>query len=281
MKSIRAGLAIAFFVVGFSSASIAEEDHPGFLNEILGLEQVNTEDVEPKDDILGLRSKALQEQAFIIGAQSGLWWKGNQLQDAVRSVSSDMDSSWNFSRLMLNDGTIVPPVISKMEDHIEARNNVLQVVDVRYSIDQEARFSVSPLNWRNYMLYDQFEKPDPEDIPNILLPTEDERDTWKRHVLKGWRVGQKQAIEVMALNIHRLSRDFNGMIRYHVLLAMNMVSKPFIDSKFEAVTGTGNQMSIGNNTQVLKIKPRMNKSSTSWKAIPEVPSAFTAKDKNW
>jgi defect-in-organelle-trafficking protein DotC len=76
--------------------------------------------------------------------------------------------------------------------------------------------------------------------PDILRPkTDEERAEWRKYVDTGWAQGIAQANETFENDLHRLSADFGGMVRYRKLLAQGMISSPFALQTDRGITGGG------------------------------------------
>ncbi len=63
------------------------------------------------------------------------------------------------------------------------------------------------------------------------------------NVEMGWFEGIDQADQIYTENLARLKRDYQGMIRYRMLLAQNMVSAPQVAHRELGVTGGGEELS--------------------------------------
>ena len=109
-----------------------------------------------------------------------------------------------------------------------------------------------------------YQKPD---VPNVtLLPkTQEERAIWTLYINKGWAKGQEQAHTILQESVARIKEDFTGMILYRKLLAMNMVSPPFVSHTDLGVTGDSSEIHI--DDQVLRITalPALNTNSQEWR----------------
>jgi defect-in-organelle-trafficking protein DotC len=94
-----------------------------------------------------------------------------------------------------------------------------------------------------------------------------EKNVWDKYLDEGWQAGITQADVIFAENLGRLKRDYEGMIRYHTLLAQNMVSLPFVAQVNLGVTGGDSQMAI--NDRILRITtlPQFNNASSEWTAL--------------
>ena len=113
------------------------------------------------------------------------------------------------------------------------------------------------------------------DYPNVtLLPkTKTEKEIWCLYTEKGWKNGVDQANIILEENIGRIKEDFGGMIMYRKLLAMNMVSPPYVSHTDLGVTGDANEIHIDDRVLRITALPGLNINSNEWKAA-------IAKDEN-
>ena len=68
--------------------------------------------------------------------------------------------------------------------------------------------------------------------------------------------------------MHKLSRDFNGMVLYKRLLAKNMVSPFYVKSKNLGITGNKDHITIDDRTLQITDKPEFQKSGKLWDSVP-------------
>jgi defect-in-organelle-trafficking protein DotC len=110
-----------------------------------------------------------------------------------------------------------------------------------------------------------YKKPE---YPNMtLLPkTKEERALWSYYVDKGWNQGIEQANTILEESIARIKEDFAGMILYRKLLAMNMVSAPFVSHTDLGVTGDGDEIHIDDRVLRITALPALNTNSSEWRA---------------
>lgn len=199
--------------------------------------------------INGMRLTALKETARGLAAQAGLSWRSKQINTMLITQKSHLDHIFNFNYLILQSN-VMPPVL------VEGRNvlnmpdeNSIRASDRDFQIVYPPRFITAPPTWRDY-IWMQYKKPE---TPNgTLLPkNSDERDVWNEYVKIGWNEGVQQADRIFKANLNRLTRDYNGMVLYRILLAQNMVTPPYVSQAQLGVTGGGNDMRI--NDRVLRI----------------------------
>ena len=93
------------------------------------------------------------------------------------------------------------------------------------------------------------------------------------YTAKGWKNGVDQANVILEENIARVKEDFGGIILYRKLLAMNMVSPPFVSHTDLGVTGDASEMRIDDKVLRITALPVLNLNSSEWRAA-------VAKDEN-
>lgn len=224
-----------------------------------------------KGKMTKIREMGLKETALSLGAQAGLAWRAKQIDEALVKQTRNLDTIYDFNSLIL-EHNILPPVL------LEGRNTLnladvqtIRVSDRTYKLSKQARFITTPPNWRQYLWLD-YTKPE---YPHVsLLPkTKAERQLWCIYVEKGWNNGIDQANIILEENIARIKEDFVGMILYRKLLAMNMVSAPYVSNTDLGITGDGSEIHIDDRVLRITALPMLNVNSNEWKAA-------VAKDEN-
>jgi defect-in-organelle-trafficking protein DotC len=218
-----------------------------------------------KTELSGLRAKALKDTAMSLGAQGGLAWASERINQKTQNDRKYLDTIFNFNAMMLSHG-VLPPVLEEGDFTLNLNDpNTIRVSDRTYKIVQQARFATTAPNWREYIAL-SYSKPE---MPNrTLLPKNaEEQKVWREGLRKGWEMGIEQAYSIFQQNLARLKRDFRGMVLYRKLLQEKMISAPFVATTELGVTGDGNDMRV--NDQVLRIVelPKLQTNSRSWNAI--------------
>ncbi len=212
-----------------------------------------------------LRTKSLQDSAMSIGAQGGLAWESNEINEHMDVDRKYLETIFNFNAMMLSHG-VLPPVLEEGDFTLNlADPNTIRVADRTYKIVAQARFATTAPNWRDYLWMDYSKPPLPD---KTLLPkTPEEQKIWRDSIREGWESGIDQANSIFQQNLARLKRDYRGMILYRKLLQEKMISAPFVARTELGVTGDGSDMRI--NDQVLRIVelPQLQTNSHSWQAI--------------
>lgn len=206
---------------------------------------------EEKDLALKIRRDAMKESALSFGARGGLAWRTKHIMDELARNAGAMDKAYDFRRLLITAPSnmfIEPPIVS------EAMNNFLvspdggeaAVSDTIYQITRQARIVGTARTWRQYLERNWSVIAPP---PDILLPeTPAERAAWRLWIAQGWEEGYKQADEIFQSDLNRLIADFEGMVRYRVLLSQNKITAPYATMVDRGVSGVETQSIIGNKT---------------------------------
>ncbi len=266
LKFIRScAITLVIFLVACSTTS--NNVQVGDTGSLAGLQMManNKTPGTPSKPKLGkIREMAVRETALSLGAQSGLSWRAKQIDEQLIKQTQSLDAIYDFNSLTL-EHNILPPVL------LEGRNTLnladtqnIRISDRTYKVSKQARFITTPPNWRQYLWMD-YKKPD---YPSTtLLPnTKEERAIWCFYTAKGWNNGVDQANTILEESIARIKEDFSGMILYRKLLAMNMVSPPFVSHTDLGVTGDGGEIHIDDRVLRITALPALNINSSEWRA---------------
>lgn len=210
------------------------------------------------------RETALKETALSLGAQGGLAARAKTIDDQLVKETRNLDAIYDFKALLL-DNNVMPPVL------VEGRNTLnmaslqaLRISDRTYRVIKQAHFVTTPPGWRQYLWMD-YAKPDTPHV-SLLPKNKDEKLIWYAYVEKGWQQGVDQANTILEENLARIKEDFTGMILYRKLLAMNMVSAPYVSHTDLGITGDGNEIHIDDKVLRITALPALNMNSTEWRA---------------
>lgn len=211
-----------------------------------------------------IREMALKETALSLGAQSALAWRAKYIDEQLVKQTRNLDAIYDFNALIL-EHNVLPPVLLEGRNTLNlADTQTIRVSDRTYKVSKQAHFITTPPNWRQYLWMD-YQKPE---YPHVsLLPTtKDECKVWSIAVAKGWENGVEQANTILEENIARIKEDFIGMILYRKLLAMNMVSPPYVSNTELGVTGDGDEIHIDDHVLRITALPALNINSEEWRA---------------
>jgi len=228
-----------------------------------------------------IRESSIKDTALSIGAQTALAVRAKEIDNELTKHQRYLDKIYDFNALVL-EHNVMPPVL------LEGRNTFnlddlqsIRISNRTYRVYKQARFITTAPNWREYlwMDYEPPEKPHPS-----LLPTnKEEQIVWKENVAKGWQQGIEQANVILEEGLARIKQDFNGMILYRKLLAMNMVTPPFVSHTDLGITGDAEEIHIDDRVLRITALPALNMNSNEWHAAlakdEEAISKFTKLEK--
>lgn len=262
-------LSIALSGCHVSSRSVVADT--GSLAGIKAMASPKYTRAQKKQKMGKIREMALKEIALSLGAQGGLAWRAQIIDEALTKQTRNLDTIYDFNSLVL-EHNILPPVL------LEGRNTLnladeqnIRVSDRTYKVAKQAHFVTTPPTWRQYLWMDYLK---PEPPHSSLLPkTKSEKELWRAYTEKGWKQGIEQANTILEESLSRLKEDFGGMILYRKLLAMNMVSPPYVSHTDLGVTGDASEIRIDDRVLRITALPALNINSNEWKAA-------VAKDEN-
>lgn len=235
------------------------------------LENIPKTDIFEEDRDAGLpfdiRGDALKEAAISYGARGGLAWRTYWINKELKANAHYMDKVFDFRQLLIPapSGLLIePPIVSEAINAIiiESNGETAAVSDRIYDINANAKIVTAARQWRSYLEHDWGAVAEP---PDILRPANnEERKKWIKWVREGWDEGVKQANDVFEQDLNRLNADFQGMVRYRMLLAQGMISAPYTTMIDRGITGDGDTMRIGDRAVQITGKPSLIVESDAW-----------------
>lgn len=131
-----------------------------------------------------------------------------------------------------------------------------------FNISRNAKIVPTARTWRSYL---EREWGTVEPPPDVLRPeNREERELWIAKVEQGWIEGVRQANETFEEDLNRLIADFEGMVRYRVLLSQGMVSPPFALQTDRGITGGGSEMRVGDRAVQITGVPELITGADQW-----------------
>src|ERR1700722_104104 len=96
--------------------------------------------VTSTDDVSVIRGDALGVTALSLGAQAGLHWQSDNINNILKRNSKTLDQTYNFNALLL-DHNILPPVLSEGRATLNLDNpDAIRLADRTYEIVSQAKF---------------------------------------------------------------------------------------------------------------------------------------------
>lgn len=256
------------FIILTACASGSTSTQVGDTDSLTGLQSMSNMNKQgsarKKASSSKIREMALKETALSLGAQSGLAWRAKIIDEQLVKQARNLDAIYDFNALLL-ENNVQPPVLLEGRNLLNlADTQTIRISDRTYKVAKQAHFVTTAPNWRQYLWMD-YSKPE---YPHVsLLPTnKTEKEIWCAYVEKGWDQGIDQANTILEESIARIKEDFVGMILYRKLLAMNMVSAPYVSHTDLGVTGDGEEIRIDDKVLRITALPALNVNSSEWKA---------------
>lgn len=216
---------------------------------------------------LDIRRDALVEAAVSYGARGGLAYRTYHIRRELDQQARYLDKVFDFSQLLIpapSGFLIEPPVVSENINAMIIDNGGMEaaVSDRIFNINRNARITSTARNWRTYLERKSVSVDPP---PDVLIPeNEEERRIWIEKVNAGWEEGVRQANEVFEADLARLTADFQGMVRYRLLLSQGMISPPYALQVDRGVTGGGNEMRVGDRAVQITGVPALIPEAQEW-----------------
>jgi defect-in-organelle-trafficking protein DotC len=224
-------------------------------------------DATPATPFKGLRARAQKKAAYALGVRAGVAWRYDRINNLLKREAPKLDRLYDFSALLLNDGRVMPPIVSQGTDSEQQESRKAeQTALVTWHIVAPAKIvTVSP-TWQSYLI--RHYKVDMKSVNAALLPkNRKERKLWQKAVLKGWYAGIKQANHLFQLALAHLSRDFLGVARFRLLARQGVVSVPRLSAGNLGVVINKNTMAVGAKVYRI-VKDAKWQSRKHWKARP-------------
>ncbi|MEM6810934.1 MAG: type IV secretion system DotC family protein [Pseudomonadota bacterium] len=270
--SIILGLCAGNLISDSAYADLSSQDLNTPPAEIIELQNIQRETFpqagEETQLPLNIKEDAQKEAAFSYGARGGLAWQTYYIRKEMETRSRYMDKVFDFRQLLIPapSGTLIePPIVSEALDAllISNRGEQAAVADKILRINRNARIVSAPRTWRTYLEREWGQSVEPP--PDILRPENNiERALWREWVQKGWDKGVEQADEIFKADLDRLVADYQGMVRYKILLAQGLITPPFALQVDRGVTGDGNVMRIGDRAVEITEMPRLQSGFDKW-----------------
>ena len=263
----RTWLALLVILLAGCSSRTSQPAFTGDTESLAGLQSLSTTKKTRSQKATAMnkiREMALQETGLSVGAQSGLAWRSKYIDDELTKQARNLDAIYDFNALIL-ENDVLPPVLLEGRKMLNlADTQTIRISDRTYKVSKQARFVTSAPNWRQYLWMDYR----PPETPHIsMLPkTHEESVLWRAYVARGWENGIEQANIILEESIARIKEDFSGMILYRKLLAMNMVSPPYVSHTDLGVTGDADEMHIDDRVLRITALPALNVNSSEWRA---------------
>jgi defect-in-organelle-trafficking protein DotC len=219
------------------------------------------------------RRKSVRNAGTTLGHSMGVAHESSRYNRLWEETAGLLDEAVPFHVLMMDSPyatNILPPVISQSIQYSATieEGRTFRAAGKIYRIEKQPKFRRSAPTWRDYLKL-QYKKPVMP--PRSLLPANaQERDLFGVALIRGYIAGIETAKYRAKAAYNSLETDFNGMVLYHLLLSYEMVTRPIIDTNYNAVAvnALGNEMAIDDLIMRIKVLPRLEGNKNKWRALP-------------
>lgn len=179
-------------------------------------------------------NRLIEQAARGVGVRAGFAAEANRINEIMMSRwRSVMTRKYQFRSLMLQNGYVVPPVITRITNVRELpTSRYLYNAAVSYEIVKEPRLTTLPPSWMDYVLLPIRDVRPPS---NISLDTAAEKRIWSNAAEGGWDTGVREARRAFIEAFNVLERDYQGMRLYHAMAKSGHVSIPRVNISRQAV----------------------------------------------
>ena len=215
-------------------------------------------------------TKVVQRTARSAGIQDGYREESRRIAAYLDTpeISARLDQRYPFAAVMVGPD-IVAPVVSELREVRQTPTRTLLVTTLgSFEILRDARVTVQPPNWRDYLTV----APPPEARTTWTPPKGDvEQANWDVGYKGGLEVGVAQARAAFDDGLARLDRDLSGMRRYQDLAAQGAVSLPIVKVRATALKVGRDGRSAAVEQRLLKIvvSPKFLKTASAAALVAE------------
>ena len=264
--TLLAGLSLLSASLSFADIVVPE---PKALSALKHQEIVDSEIDEQASQARNLRNKSIAETARALGVQTGVNWRHAQILKSIEKNIGykKLDRIFCFDSLTLDDGKIIPPVISAVAEEMRMKSRVeARRIGMMYRIDKPAALITAAPNWRDYIFHDStiIDKIH----PSLLPKTKNEQQIWVESVEIGWRIGIRQADHLFDTGLNELVRDIRGMLKFKELAIQNIVSLPRLATGYVAIQVGNNVLDLEQKTFRITNDSQFNGEVGKWNPYP-------------
>ena len=208
----------------------------------------------------------LTDAGHTVGFRGGKAQRAWELRQALAQRAPTLNTLYDFRPLISPQGWL-PPVIAQAQDVAHITPDQIRTATRVYNIVVPERFVSNPPGWKQYLLAGLATGATAQPAADVQPKNGDQRDIWQAAVEAGWAEGRESADQTLAANFHRLTRDYAGMLTYSTLLQQGMVSRPHITEQQQTVTGTRDQLMIGDRVKRLREHAGFDINKTHWQPV--------------
>ena len=208
----------------------------------------------------------LNDAGQTIGFQGGKAQRAWEIRQALTANDRTLNTLYDFRPLISRQGYL-PPVIATATDMAHVTQDQIRTAYRTYNILVPARFVSNPPSWRTWLLPGLSAKRVDAPDTSVRPKNRKERAVWEDAVQRGWGEGRLSADRTLEINFNRLTRDYTGMVRYSTLLQQGIVQAPDIKETQQSVTGTRDELMIGDKVKRIQDPAGFVVDKNRWKPV--------------
>jgi len=259
MNRAFAAFAFALAVATATSAGAqqASETPPPSLDDVLNLHAPSM------DGVPDLRAKMLADAARTVGFRAGMANRGLAIKAMLEGREQALDAMYQFGAL-IGPGGVLPPVIVEGRDLVAYAPDEMRSATRVYKILRHERFVSIPPTWRDYLYLGLLASKVTWPPSEVQPKSKAEKKIWQDSARAGWDAGQKQAKAIFEANLNRLTRDYDGMIRYQILQQQGLISTTRVAESTRAVTGDTLEIKLNDRVRRITQKATLRPDPSTW-----------------
>lgn len=205
-----------------------------------------------------MKLQAMYDYAKTVAIRAAMTSTLDEMARVITTHGRELDAIYNFAPLMIQN-RVVPPVITEARNLYNQDGKLqIRLSDAIYNIEEQARFSSTPPNWRSYLNFnstsDAYQKL--TYAAGDMKPTNKvEERVWIDATKEGWEMGARQANVVLEQAMNRLNRDYVGMVRFHTMVLQGKITMPSISSYNLYDNNEGNRLILGEELLQIDVLP--------------------------
>lgn len=230
-------------------AGLAAAPRKGEPEELATLLEMKSASAQGETAVSLMRPSAIREAAQTVTLQTAIAYRYKQLLVVTERHSGILDAAFDFSPLLMTEGDalIMPPMLTRSGASMRIESaETATAAQTTYELLAPARYISTIPNWRVYLMVDAF--PEPENPNPAVMPKNDkERAIWRATVREAWAQGVAEADQLYADNVARMTREYRGVMLYHLLTAQHLLSRVNTSSADLGIqtSDNGNKLNIG------------------------------------
>jgi defect-in-organelle-trafficking protein DotC len=260
LAALSLACALALALPAHAQTAETTTTTPPSLDDVLNLHAPSM------DGVPDLRAKMLADAARTIGFRAGIANRGNAIKTMLDNRDQALDAMYQFGSL-IGPGGVLPPVIVEGRDAIAYAPDQMRSATRVYKIVRHEQFVSVPPTWRDYLYVGLVGKADIAWPPTDVRPkNKAEKKVWDDSARAGWAAGEKQAQAIFEADLNRLTRDYDGMLRYQILKQQGMISPTRVAESTTAVTGDTLEIKLNDRVRRITEKATLRPNPATWVA---------------